>query len=318
MTYAACGIVLDTDLWLPELEHAGRPDADCTFHLLPEQDRSAKPTSWTFERSFADGHPWLSVARHGTGYLLRFSDLADFLVTESGRAISCVPLTGTPIETVRHLLLDQVLPLVLTMFGRLVLHAGAVEVDGKALVFLGPSGAGKSTLVGALCERGATVLADDCVVVEEDERNGTPWAIPSYAGLRLWPASVSALYEPGTASETVAHYTNKRRVVPTNGRRPHHSRAVPITGFYLLDPVELAADSKSDGIAVAPLVRREACMELIKSAFQLDVTDAEATCRSFEQVGHLASICSISRLQYVRDFNQLQSVVDAVLADHRD
>ena len=318
MTYTACGIRLDSAVSFPELQKTDRLDIDCRFQLLPEEDRCPDPTSWIDERELADGPPWLSVAKTGSGYLVRFPSFADFLVSRDGHEISCIARPGTPLETIRHLLLDQLLPLVLSAFGRLVLHAGAVEVKGEALLFLGPSGAGKSTLVGALCQRGARVLADDCVVV--DMKDGHPWAVPSYAGLRLWPSSVSALYQEGTATQDVAHYTEKRRVAPANERVSHPSQAVPIAGMYWLDPTDPIAPSPHltyCSTRVVPLDGHAAYMALFKSTFQLDVTDQSATCRSFEQIGHLASTCSISRLQYARDFNHLDSVVETVLADRR-
>ena len=314
MTYATCGITLDSAVSIPELGHADRPGADCRFHVVPEQGLPAEPSSWIGERKLANGQTWLSIARHPRGYLLRFPSVADFHVTGAGRDISCTPAPGTPMETIRHLLLDQVLPLVLTMLGRLVLHAGAVEVEGEAHIFLGPSGVGKSTLVGALCQRGGRVLADDCVVI--DMKDGHPWAVPSYAGLRLWPSSVSALYHEGAESGAVAHYTEKRRVAPAEGRLPYTSQAVPITGMYWLDPVEPSPASRGGRAAVVPIRGREACMALVKSAFQLDITDPAATRRSFEQVSHLALTCAISRLEYAKDFSHLQDVVDTVLADH--
>ncbi len=319
MTYAACGIALDSAVSLPELAKVDQPEADCRFVLRPEQGQICEPDSWIVERRLDDGRPWLSIAKTSAGYLLRFPGLGDFLVTDGGRVISCAPEPKTPIRTIRHLLLDQVLPLVLSAFGRLVLHAGAVEVEAGALLFLGASGAGKSTLVGALCQRGARLLADDCVVV--DIEDGHALAVPSYAGLRLWPSSVTALYQDGAESREVAHYTEKRRVASSDGRLPHAFRAVPIAGMYVLDPIDPDDQAHDSNIGSATVVRlggRDACMTLIKSAFQLDVTDPAATCRSFQQVGHLASICSISRLQYPREFSHLPAVVDAVLTQHHE
>ncbi len=122
-------------------------------------------------------------------------------------------------------------------------------------------------------------------------------------------------------SKTVAHYTVKRRVTPKNGNGAQREAvgAVPIGTICRLDPLEVSSDAGSTAPAVTMVAipRREACMELVKGAFQLDVTDPAATCRSFEQVSRLASLCSISRVQYVKDFDRLPALVDAVLADHR-
>jgi hypothetical protein len=50
------------------------------------------------------------------------------------------------------------------------LHAGAVLLDGYALVLPGTSFAGKSTLVDALVGRGACYLSDEWVAIDQDGR----------------------------------------------------------------------------------------------------------------------------------------------------
>ncbi|WP_093451601.1 HprK-related kinase A [Sphingomonas sp. YR710] len=50
----------------------------------------------------------------------------------------------------------------------LLLHAAAVERDGKALILTGESGSGKSTLAALLGEQGWRLLADEFVLVDPD------------------------------------------------------------------------------------------------------------------------------------------------------
>jgi hypothetical protein len=52
----------------------------------------------------------------------------------------------------------------------LFVHAGAVAVDGRALLLPGASGAGKTTLVGALLRAGASYLSDDYAVIDPEGR----------------------------------------------------------------------------------------------------------------------------------------------------
>jgi HPr kinase/phosphorylase len=50
----------------------------------------------------------------------------------------------------------------------LTLHATAVALEGKALVITGPSGSGKSSLALQLMAYGATLIADDQVILSHD------------------------------------------------------------------------------------------------------------------------------------------------------
>jgi len=65
--------------------------------------------------------------------------------------------------------------------GGLQLHAAAIELDGRAVLFVGPSGAGKSTAV--LLARGAPVFAYDRVAVSCQNGAFCAWSLPG--GLRV-------------------------------------------------------------------------------------------------------------------------------------
>lgn len=53
--------------------------------------------------------------------------------------------------------------------GQQVLHAGAVVVDGQAILILGDTGTGKSTLVFSALQLGWLALSDDMVAVHRDD-----------------------------------------------------------------------------------------------------------------------------------------------------
>lgn len=59
------------------------------------------------------------------------------------------------------------------------LHAGAVEVDGKAILFMAPSHGGKSTLTDYFLQREDALITDDKMATFE--RDGVYYAVPSHA-----------------------------------------------------------------------------------------------------------------------------------------
>lgn len=75
-------------------------------------------------------------------------------------------------------LLPYALGHVLGARGLVVVHAGAVALDGAAVVVLGVTGSGKSTLVVAARAAGRTVLADDLVVLALRADALDVWGIP--------------------------------------------------------------------------------------------------------------------------------------------
>lgn len=58
------------------------------------------------------------------------------------------------------------------------LHAGAVEVDDKAILFMAPSHGGKSTLTDYFLQRGHPLITDDKMATYE--RGGVYYAVPSH------------------------------------------------------------------------------------------------------------------------------------------
>ena len=155
--------------------------------------------AWFHDWAFPNGRRWLRIGRAGHLYVVRFAGDTWFFLDPSARTIVAFPLAGIPARTVRHLLLDQVVPMLLGDAEHLVVHASAVVAPGGAVAFLGPSGSGKSTLAAALARGGCALVTDDCLVVDLERRPAH--VIPTYAGLRLWPDALRALF-PDTRGRT--------------------------------------------------------------------------------------------------------------------
>ena len=89
-----------------------------------------------------------------------------------------------------------------TAEGLLILHASAVEVEGRGLAIVGLPGAGKSSLAALLCAAGARLVADDALRVDATATG--PVCFPGTLGLRLRPtaARLGAELEGAAVEET--------------------------------------------------------------------------------------------------------------------
>ena len=110
-----------------------------------------------------------------------------------------------------------------------MLHASAVRVNGKAILFCGPSGAGKSTLAAALAQRGYPFITDDfcAVTVTED---GTPMVHPDGRQLKLWAQAIEKLDLKGRSGARVRSSLEKFYVDPGET----HAEALPLGTLYAL------------------------------------------------------------------------------------
>jgi hypothetical protein len=240
--------------------------------------------------------------------LLRFHQLADFEVSTDGASIACQPLPGVPAVTLRHLLLDQVAPLVMSLRGRLVLHASAVSTPRGAVAFAGETGQGKSTLAASLARRGFPVIADDCLLLREDIDCSV--VMPSYPGLRLWPDAVAHLFGEGPECLAVAHYSDKRRLVVAESGT--NFDRVPLWRLFLF-PSTGSADPL--GIEIERLFGSEALVEIVKRAYVLDVTDRATMARVFETTSKVVARTTVYRLNYPYDFALLSRIGSAVTGE---
>ena len=74
----------------------------------------------------------------------------------------------------------------------ILLHAGAVEFDGRVVVVTGESGRGKSTLTAALVLAGGAYLTDELVIIDPQDLSVRPYPKP----LDLGPTSLELLGLP--------------------------------------------------------------------------------------------------------------------------
>lgn len=264
---------------VPDVSGMGGPDADDLViirGLLP----ALPPVDW-YHRWGDEGEPdWLRFGQAGADYLLEFPGLVRFLVTDEMRTLRVESGPGIPDVTVRHLMLNQVLPLVLSRRGRLVLHAAAIAVRDAVMGLVGPTGSGKSTLVAACGRLGAAVVADDSLVLH---RRGDGWVVvPSYPAVRLWPDALDRLAWPDAGDGAVAHYHDKRQLTPKDGVWRFETRVLPLTHLWILDAPKQPP--------------RPVALELFTQVFRLDVRDHAESARLFHLIADLAETVPVGAL----------------------
>jgi hypothetical protein len=288
-TYRISDIALSSDIAMPELP-AVAADPDWTFTVATRRPPAVAPR-W-FHRWRNPGQtPTLSFGRSEHGYLLRFHGRADFAIDLGRRSIVGVRRGRATQTTLRHLLIDQVMPLVLSR-DRLVLHASAVATPSGAAAFVGFTGSGKSTLAAALSACGFPLLTDDCLVV--DTSRTRILARPFYPGARLLPDSVRAVGASLRSSLPVAHYTRKRRL--DERHLACQAEAVPLSQVFVLD--RPGTRDAQASVVLARLRGAEALVALLECTFQLDIHDAESVRCTFERQSRLVRALPVHRLSY--------------------
>lgn len=311
--YRWCELSIRADFDIPELAPATSAGDEwrVTLHAGAAPDRANRV--WFHRWAFPDGREWVAFARDAGGYLLRFPGLADFDIVPASHTIGCHPHADAPHHTLRHLLLDQILPLVAGGRDRLALHGSAVATGRGAVVILGGPGEGKSTLAACLARKGHALVTDDCCLLV---RRGNGFeVVPSYPGVRLAPDSVAELFGAGTpGAASVAHYTPKVRVGAGGATDlPCQRTRVPVAKIYVIDATDELVPVA--GVSIERRGRRAALFDVLNYTFHLDVGDPARIRETFGLAADVATTYAISRLRFPWKLEDVASVAEAILGD---
>ena len=103
----------------------------------------------------------------------------------------CDLRTDSPVQTIINILFEKAT----YVSSLLPLHGCAVEVDGKAQLFLARTGTGKTTLTAYLSHKGYPYINDDCILIEMDSLS----VVPNQAPIHIRPDSIRVLKRYGCA-----------------------------------------------------------------------------------------------------------------------
>ena len=179
--YRIAGLSVESEIELP-----GAIEADRAAHAEVRIRRAATPD--LLDGATARGPSW-QIA--GDRFLLDVPNVARFLLTK-GSAIDFEPVSDVGLADVPIFILGTIFGTLLHQRGRIALHASAVRVNGRAVLFCGSSGAGKSTMAAALAQRGYHVVSDDISSLSF-EPSRPPTVYPDGRQLKLWAQAVNRL-----------------------------------------------------------------------------------------------------------------------------
>jgi hypothetical protein len=294
-TYRYADWTIATSTTLPELPVAGVSDHQLTFVQAQRLTLGRTPRDRFHHWKAPNGNIYLSFRRLAGGYSLEFNGLAVFEVSADLRTVTCTPTPGVAARSIRHLFLDTVMPLVLSVAAKTILHASAVEHEGEAILFVGASGCGKSTLASVLAVNDGAVLADDAVIV--DAHAGWFVARPTYQSLRLRADSARALLPRSRRIDGVGHSA-------ITGCSVERGR-LPIKRIYFVEGCDRRRRSP---LAIERMRGIRAVLRLVEHTFNLDIGCRSGLERQFEVLTRLAAYDLCYRLQVVRDFKLLPTV----------
>jgi hypothetical protein len=294
--FRACGLSIESDAPIAGLracELASAPDLRVRMRGAIDQPRVGDDAALWYRSPYSDDRqvPLLTIHVVGSSYVLSYAEGARFLVNVSGSEVDAwwdPPLTDVDAA---DYLLGSVLAFVLRLRGGVPLHASAVVIDERAVLFAGSPGAGKSSTAAAFALLGCPVLSDDIVVIADE--GGVMLAHPSHGHLSVWPDSAEGLFADHSLPQHSAVYAKHRVDLIERGYRFHES-AVPVDRICVL-----ASRSATTGAAVVRDLRpRAALMALVGQTYGNYLLDGAMRAREFDLLGRVVGAVRVGELAF--------------------
>lgn len=267
-------------------------------------------------RTLRCGHGTIVTARYedARGSYLHYPSAGGFTVTTDGARV-LVHRNDSPDESLLRLLLAcQVLIFALHRRGIPSLHASAVNIGDEAILFLGPKGRGKSTMAAGFLQRGASLLTDDALPLE-DGPDGI-YGVPSLPLMKLWRETAEGALDLTEPLPPVATNAEKRLLL-LGDRYPLAQQPVRIRAIYVLERVDPDSERPAAAapIAIQPLSGHAGVAALLGQTSLAGLLLPAETALLLRRYARLVSQAPARLLRYPNGFEHQDAVHAAVLAD---
>jgi hypothetical protein len=295
--YRAFGLTIASEFALPELV-----PASCDESQVRVQ-RGAVPGAFAATRAEQE-NPYYQATPNRV--VLHWPEVGAFAVEKGRRVV--VDLKEDVEEGLARLpLLGAVLAALLMQRRRLVLHASAVEVRGRAIGFVGVKGAGKSTMSAALHGLGYPLISDDLLAVRSEDE--AVMVDPGFPRFKLSPEAAEAALRDDPDRLSKLHTRIRKRARMATDAFSTTPR--PLAAVYVL---ALGAD-----IATKPIDGRNALFGLLPHNYNSALVDAigDASVRRwhFERCAELVERVPVRLLRRPADLDRLQETAEHIASE---
>ena len=266
-----------------------------------------------FESRFLsdDGESQMRLYRQDDLHVFRHSGVADYYMWPD--RVECHQHDKAATNVVELYFLSLLAGFWLESRGTLVLHASAVSVNGRGVVFLASNRGGKTSLSTSLMQPGHRLLTDDLLAVSL--RDDAAVGHPGFPQVRMWPDLADHFLGSHAHLPVVLPDTDKRRVpVREDGLGAFSTEAVPVARLYLPERV----DDPLAPIRAEPIPLQQSLIELVRESFLTTVLERVGLHRErFGRLTSLVGLVPMKRLFYPSGLDRLPEVRKAILDDLR-
>jgi hypothetical protein len=315
--YVAYGLRLSSNLPILGLLATSQidlPDVRIRLGTLPSAISSNKFTAklrYASTHRTQVGEPELQIWDMDNGEFLRmqYREGVEFWLDRNLATLWVHWPTSSSLQDALSYLLGPILGLLLRLRGIVCLHASAVNINDRAVVFVGSEGAGKSTTAAAFARGGCAVLSDDIVAMVE--RGHEFQAVPAYPRINLWPDSVALLYGSPDALPAISLDWDKRCLSLGKAERAQfEERPLPLGAIYILGE---STNGSEEGIeTISP---KTALMMLVGNTYATNFLDAKQRAEEFGVLSRLVATVPVRKINRRGETAEVEGFCAAIQRD---
>jgi len=295
--YVAYGLCLSSNLPIEALlpsSSIALPDVQIKLGDLPIWHSSESRRTLRYASSYISktGEPDLRIwdVDNGEFLLVSYIDGVEFWLDRGFRTLWAHWPASSSLEHTLSYLVGPIMGLLLRLRRAVCLHASAVSIGDRSIVFVGSEGAGKSTTAAAFARKGFSVLSDDIVALVEREQQFH--VLPAYKRINLWPDSVKLLYGSPDALPRITPDLHKRCIkLGEDAETRFEERALPIGAIYVLGDATTNSYKSVESIS-----QKTALMLLIGNSYATKFLDAKQRAEEFEVLSRVVASVPIRKI----------------------
>ena len=311
--YRVYGVTVASDFPFrtPLIPTNGVPDLTFTRVSHPPVVDTWRDSEPIFESRYLtdDGEPQVRLYRHDEFQVFRQAGVADYYMWPD--RIVCHQRDEAATIVVELYFLSLLTGFWLESRGVVALHASAVSVNERAVVFLATNTGGKTSLSTSLMQAGHPLLTDDFLAVSvlDDIAIGHP----GFPQMRMWPDLADHFVGDHAQLPLVMAGTEKRRVrIEAEGLGSFCPEDRQLSRLYL----PARSEDVDATIRIEPVPPQEALIELVRESFLSTILEKAGLHRErFARLASLVRQVRMARLVYPSGLDRLPEVRGAILED---
>ena len=316
--YSVYGLTIGSESYLPGLLCSSETSQPETLRV----DIGFEPPGWVsagrrlpsttcYQRPIqANGDPALNLVSYGDGelYELSYSDGTTFVIDRNATRTWGTYSSPLVLEDLSVYFRGPILGFILRRRGTVALHASAVSIDGRAVVFCGCSASGKSTTAAALALKGFPVISDDIVPLKDEL--GEFEVEPGCPQVCLWPDAVKQLLGAADVLPKLTP-TWEKCFLPLDGYRARFGREKqPLRIIYIFGSPE-----RTDAPRIEPLPPSKALLQLTANTYMQRLLDRTQRAEEFEVLSRLVTKVPVRQLVPHSDAARIENMCNLIIED---